>query len=75
MMNGFIQRCASVWALVIKEFQIILSDPKNCGMILMPPILMLAIFAFAATFEVNSISMLIYDKADTTSRSSPAYPA
>ena len=65
MMNGFIQRCAAVWALVIKEFQIILSDPKNCGMILMPPILMLAIFAFAATFEVNSISMLIYDKADT----------
>lgn len=64
-MNGFIQRCAAVWALVVKEFQIILSDPKNCGMILMPPILMLAIFAFAATFEVNSISMLIYDKADT----------
>ncbi len=64
-MNGFIQRCAAVWALVIKEFQVILSDPKNCGMILMPPILMLAIFAFAATFEVNSISMLIYDKSNT----------
>lgn len=53
---------SAVWALVIKEFQIIWSDPKNRIMIIFPPILMLAVFAFAATFEVNSISMLIYDK-------------
>ncbi|MEE6207646.1 MAG: ABC transporter permease [Alphaproteobacteria bacterium] len=61
-MTAFIRKCFAIWALVVKEFQIIWSDPKNRGMILMPPIMMLAIFSFAATFEVNSISMLIYDK-------------
>jgi ABC-2 type transport system permease protein len=61
-MDAFINKCYAIWALVIKEFQIIWSDPKNRGMILLPPIMMLAIFSYAATFEVNSISMLIYDK-------------
>ena len=61
-MENFISVCYAVWALIIKEFQIIWSDPKNRAMILCPPVLMLAIFAFAATFEVNNISMLIYDK-------------
>ena len=64
-MNNFISVCYAVWALIIKEFQIIWSDPKNRAMILCPPVLMLAIFAFAATFEVNNISMLIYDKDNT----------
>jgi len=58
-------KCAAVWALVIKEFQMIWSDPKNRAMILLPPLLMLTVFAFAATFEVNSIAMVIYDKDDS----------
>lgn len=61
-MEHFIAQCYAVWALVVKEFQIIWSDPKNRAMILCPPVLMLAIFAFAATLEVNNISMLIQDK-------------
>lgn len=61
-MENFVSACYAIWALIIKEFQIIWSDPKNRAMILCPPVLMLAIFAFAATFEVNNISMLIYDK-------------
>ncbi|MBP5352743.1 MAG: ABC transporter permease [Alphaproteobacteria bacterium] len=61
-MSAFLTSMFAVWALVIKEFQIIWSDPKNRVMIICPPILMLAVFAFAATFEVNSISMLIYNK-------------
>lgn len=64
-MNNFITSCHAVWALIIKEFQIILSDPRNRAMILMPPVLLLAIYAFAATFEVNNISLLIYDKDDS----------
>ena len=58
----FLEKCAELWALVIKEFQMIWSDPKNRAMILLPPLLMLTIFAFAATFEVNRIAMIIYDK-------------
>ena len=61
-MAGFVAKCAAVWALIVKEFQMIWTDPKNRGMILLPPLLMLTIFAFAATFEVNSIKMVIYDK-------------
>lgn len=55
-------KLSAVWALVVKEFQMIWSDPKNRAMILLPPLLMLTIFAFAATFEVNKIAMVIYDK-------------
>ncbi len=58
----FMAKCAAIWALVIKEFQIIWSDPKNRAMILFPPLLMLTVFAFSATFEVNSIAMVVYDK-------------
>ena len=61
-MADFIAICAAVWALVVKEFQMIWTDPKNRAMILFPPLLMLTVFAFAATFEVNSIKMVIYDK-------------
>lgn len=61
-MKRLIAKFSAVWALVIKEFQIIWTDPKNRAMILFPPLLMLTVFAFSATFEVNSISMLIYDK-------------
>ena len=64
-MREFIAKCYAVWALIIKEFQMIWSDPKNRGMILLPPLLMLTVFAFAATFEVNNISMVIYDKDNT----------
>ncbi len=64
-MDNFITKISAVWALVVKEFQIIWSDPKNRIMIIMPPIMMLAIFAFAATFEVNSISMVVYDKENS----------
>lgn len=64
-MNVFVAKLAAIWALVIKEFQMIWSDPKNRAMILLPPLLMLTVFAFSATFEVNSISMLIYDQDKT----------
>ena len=61
-MTNIIAKFTAIWALIIKEFLIIWSDPKNRAMILLPPLLMLTVFAFAATFEVNSIAMVIYDK-------------
>lgn len=64
-MNSIVAKFSAIWALVVKEFQIIWSDPKNRAMILLPPLLMLTVFAFSATFEVNSISMLIYDQDKT----------
>lgn len=64
-MKNFWSTCTAIIALIIKEFQIIWVDPKNRFMIVFPPIMMLAVFAFAATFEVNSISMIIHDQSDT----------
>lgn len=64
-MDTLVAKFAAIWALVIKEFQMIWSDPKNRAMILLPPLLMLTVFAFSATFEVNRISMLVYDQDNT----------
>ena len=55
-------RLSRLIALIIKEFQIIWSDPRNRIMIILPPLLQMTLFAFAATLEVNNISMVIYDK-------------
>lgn len=66
MMQKFSSACTAIIALIIKEFQIIWADPKNRFMIMFPPVMMLAIFAFAATFEVNNISMIIQDQSNTT---------
>lgn len=62
---AFFSRLSRIKALIIKEFQIIWSDPKNRIMIILPPILQLTIFAYAATLEVKNISLLIYDKDQT----------
>lgn len=63
MLKWFISRLNAVKALIIKEFQIIWSDPKNRVMIILPPILQLSLFAFAATFEVDHIALAVYDKS------------
>ncbi len=62
MFKQLFNRLSYISALIIKEFQIIWSDPRNRIMILLPPLLQLTIFAFTATFEVKNISMVIYDK-------------
>lgn len=65
MIKSFFSRWSRIYALIIKEFQIIWSDPKNRVMIILPPILQMTLFAFAATLEVKNISMVIYDKDQT----------
>lgn len=58
-------RFSYIKALIVKELQIIWSDPRNRIMIIMPPIIQLALFSFTATLEVKNISMVIYDKDRT----------
>ncbi len=62
---NFLSHIHKIKALIMKEFQIIWSDRKNRIMIILPPILQLTIFAYAATLEVKNISLLIYDKDQT----------
>lgn len=61
----FAARWSYIKALIIKELQIIWSDPKNRVMIIAPPLVQLGLFAFTATLEVKNISMVIYDKDNT----------
>ena len=61
----FFERFSYINALIIKELQIIWSDPKNRVMIIAPPLVQLGLFAFTATLEIKNISMVIYDKDNT----------
>ncbi|MFZ5811580.1 MAG: ABC transporter permease [Thermodesulfobacteriota bacterium] len=51
-----------VRALVIKELLAVLRDKQSRIALVMPPILMLTIFAFAATLEVKSVDMAVLNQ-------------
>jgi ABC-2 type transport system permease protein len=53
---------ARVKALVIKELLAVLRDRKSRVVLILPPILQLTIFAFAATLEVKNIDLALLDK-------------
>ncbi|MBI5520515.1 MAG: ABC transporter permease [Desulfovibrio sp.] len=51
-----------VKALVIKELLAVLRDRKSRTVLILPPLLQLTIFAFAATLEVKNIELAVLDK-------------
>lgn len=51
-----------VVALVVKELLAILRDPRGRAILIVPPILQLVIFAFAATLEVKNVSIAVRDQ-------------
>ena len=51
-----------VHALVIKELWQILQDKKSRLVLILPPIMQLFIFAFAATLDVTNISMAVLNE-------------
>jgi ABC-2 type transport system permease protein len=55
-------------ALIRKELQIVLSNPKSRGMLIMPVVLQVILFPFAATMEVKNATIAIYNQ-DTGSAS------
>lgn len=50
-----------IWALIKKEFLAIWKDPKSRGLIIVPPLLQLFIFANAITLEIKNIDMAVLD--------------
>ncbi|HKW96579.1 MAG TPA: ABC transporter permease [Bryobacteraceae bacterium] len=56
------------WAVARKEFRHILRDPRSLTMALAMPLLMLVLFGFALSLDVDRVSTFIYD-ADHTSAS------
>lgn len=49
-----------VWALAIKEFLVLLKDPRSRIVIIVPPFLQLMIFGFAASFDLNDVPFAVY---------------
>ncbi len=64
-MRRFFSRLSAIYALVVKEFQIIWSDPMNRVVLVVFPILQMTLFAYTASLEIKNISLVIYDQDRT----------
>lgn len=51
-----------VKALIIKEFLALLRDPRGRMVLVVPPILQLVIFTYAATLEVKNADIMVLDR-------------
>ncbi|AOV17166.1 antibiotic ABC transporter permease [Acidihalobacter aeolianus] len=49
-------------ALVIKEFLALLRDPRERLLIIVPPIVQLVVFSYAASFDLNHVKLAVYDR-------------
>ena len=49
-------------ALIRKELQIVLSNPKSRAMLIMPVVLQVVLFPFAATMEVKHATLAVYNQ-------------
>ena len=51
-----------IWYLVIKEFLAVLRDQKSRFVLIVPPLIQLFVFAYAATLDVNNVSLAILNQ-------------
>lgn len=51
-----------ILSLIIKELIILVRDPKSRTLLIGPPIVQLLVFAFAATLEVNNVSVAVFNQ-------------
>jgi len=58
-------------ALMIKEFLALLKDKQSRVVLIVPPLIQLLVFGYAATFDLNHISYAVYNE-DTGAR--PEFP-
>ena len=56
-----------IMALAIKELLAVLKDKKGRIVLIMPPILQLFLFGYAASFDLNDIPVAIYNEEDRKS--------
>lgn len=52
-------------ALIVKELLTLLKDPKSRTVIIIPPLVQLFVFGYAATFDLNNIPFGVYDESAT----------
>ncbi len=51
-----------IWNLIIKELLAIWRDPKSRAVLIVPPMLQILLFAFAATQEVKNVPIAIFNE-------------
>jgi ABC-2 type transport system permease protein len=51
-----------LFALVVKELLVVLRDPRSRLIIVVPPLVQLVVFAFAATLEVKNIDIVVLNR-------------
>lgn len=54
-----------LWAITRKEFLHVLRDPRSLGMALAMPMLMLTLFGYALTLDVDNVPLVVWDQSRT----------
>lgn len=54
-----------ILTLIIKEFGMVLRDPKSRVVVIVPPILQFFVFSFAATFDLTDVQYAVLDQSRT----------
>ncbi len=57
------QSLRRILALMIKEFVIILKDPKSRAVIIGPPLLQFFVFGYAATYDLENVRYAVFDES------------
>lgn len=52
-----------VWAIARKEFLHILRDPRSLGMAIAIPMLLLVLFGYALTLDVDNVPLVVWDQS------------
>lgn len=55
-------RVLRVLALVVKELLALLRDPASRAVLIVPPIIQLIVFGYAATFEIKHVPFVVYNQ-------------
>ena len=51
-----------IYALIVKEFLAVWKDKKSRAVIVVPPLIQLLVFGYAATFDVTHVATAIYNE-------------
>ena len=54
-----------VWAVARKEFIHVIRDPRSLGMGIAIPMLLLLLFGYALTLDVDNVPLVVWDQSES----------